>query len=140
MGPRRGRVQRKGRRLRHTSIAIAAEIPYLQVYDVTNTLAERERPRGKRGRRSSARTGVKKATYRRYLESLGWVCHPTMQIGSGCTVHLCEDELPRGRLIAAVICGIRRISGAFMRLYHEWMGQPDAALYSVSRSPRSTLS
>lgn len=84
------------------SIAIAAQIPHVQVYDAINTLAERERPRGRRARRSSARTGVKKATYRRYLESLGWVWHPTMQIGSGCTVHLCENELPTGRLIVAV--------------------------------------
>jgi hypothetical protein len=36
------------------------------------------------------------------MESLGWVWHPTMTIGSGCKVHLREDELPNGRLMVLV--------------------------------------
>ena len=39
---------------------------------------------------------------RPYLQSLGWKWTPTMQIGSGCKVHLCADELPPGRLIVSV--------------------------------------
>ena len=82
------------------AIAIAAEIPYQEVYDRINELAKRER-RGKRKRGiSGARTGVYKPTQRRYIEEeLGWEWVPTMQIGSGCHVHLREDELPSGRLI-----------------------------------------
>lgn len=83
------------------SIAIAAQLPYQEVYDAINIEAQRERPRGKQTR-SSPRTGVARQTFRRYLETRGWVWHPTMQIGSGCKVHLCEEELPMGRLIVKV--------------------------------------
>lgn len=82
------------------SIAIATGLPYLTVYADLNEVAQRERPR--KGRRSHARTGVKGPTVRRYLDSLGWQWVPTMQIGSGCTVHLRADELPAGRLIVSV--------------------------------------
>lgn len=83
------------------AIAIAAERPYAEVYAALNGAADRERPRrGKK--RSSARTGVHKVTIRRYLTDLGWHWVPTMQIGSGCKVHLCGGELPSGRLIVSV--------------------------------------
>ena len=94
------------------AIAIASGRPYAEVYDALNDLAKRERPSSRR-RRSSARTGVHRATFDRYLRSLGAVWTPTMQIGSGCTVHLRDGELPPGRLIvrlakhwAAVIDGV----------------------------------
>lgn len=96
------------------AIAIASGKSYAEVYAALNEEAKRERPRKGR-KRSSARTGVNRQTYRRYIETLGarWV--PTMKIGSGCKVHLKEDELPRGRLIAvlsrhlvAVIDGVAR--------------------------------
>jgi hypothetical protein len=83
------------------AIAIATGIPYLQIYDALNQVAQRERPRSG-SRRSHARTGVKSPTLRRYLASLGWDWTPTMQIGSGCTVHLANGELPDGRLIVSV--------------------------------------
>lgn len=84
------------------SIAIATELPYQDIYDRINALAERER-KGKRKRgKSSARTGVYKPTIRRVMESLGWVWTPTMTIGSGCKVHLKADELPAGRLVVSV--------------------------------------
>lgn len=83
------------------AIAIAAELPYAEVYAALTATAARERPRrGKK--RSSARTGVHKATIRRYLESLGWRWTPTMQIGSGCKVHLRAAELPAGRIVVSV--------------------------------------
>src|SRR5258708_1739013 len=82
------------------AIAIATTLPYKQVYDAVNEAATRERPRTKR--RSSARSGVQKPTTRKYLASLGWAWVPTMQIGSGCQVHLRADELPPGRLIVLV--------------------------------------
>lgn len=85
------------------SIAIATGLPYQQVYDMANEYASKERisKRRKRKGRSSARTGVYKATCRRIMEALGWRWTPTMHIGSGCTVHLREGELPMGRLIVA---------------------------------------
>jgi hypothetical protein len=36
------------------------------------------------------------------MKQLGWVWTPTMQIGSGCTVHLRPSELPSGRLVVSV--------------------------------------
>jgi hypothetical protein len=94
------------------SVAIAAALPYQEVYDAINVHAQRERPRGGRFR-SNARTGVNRATMKWYLEELGWHWTPTMGIGTGCTVHLRADELPMGRLIvslsrhyAAVIDGV----------------------------------
>ncbi len=83
------------------AIAIATGESYEEVYEAINLMAERERPRGNK-KRSHARTGVFKATYKKYLESIGWEWVPTMQVGSGCTVHLREDELPSGTLIVAV--------------------------------------
>lgn len=85
------------------SIAIATGKPYQEVYDALNELAGGER-RGKRKRKvSSARTGVYKQTYRKYLVALGWTWTPTMQIGQGCKVHLTDGELPAsGRLIVSV--------------------------------------
>lgn len=78
------------------AIAIATEKPYSEVYDALNENRLRQR------RKSSARTGLYRLTYERYLKSLGWAWTPTMQIGSGCKVHLKADELPKGRLIVAV--------------------------------------
>lgn len=83
------------------SIAIATGVPYQEVYDRINEIAKAERPRKGR-RRSSARTGVKKQTFRKYLTELGWTWKPTMAIGSGCTVHLIPEELPAGRLVVSV--------------------------------------
>ena len=83
------------------AVAIAAELPYAPVYAALQALAQQERPRTGRTR-SSARTGVRKQTTRRFLASLGWIWIPTMRIGSGCTVHLRHHELPPGRLIVCV--------------------------------------
>jgi hypothetical protein len=95
------------------AIAIAANLPYGHVYADLNELGKSERT-GKRKRGvSNARTGVYKQAMHKYLASLGWTWTPTMQIGSGCKVHLRADELPAGRIIvnlskhyAAVIDGV----------------------------------
>jgi hypothetical protein len=84
------------------SVAIATGLPYQEIYDQVNKLSGRER-RGKRKRGvSSSRAGVHKSTIKWLMESLGWKWTPTMQIGSGCTVHLRADELPSGRLVVSV--------------------------------------
>ena len=83
------------------AIAIATGRPYQEVYDLVNEFAKAERPRG-RTKRSSARTGVQKPTMRKLMASIGWTWTPTMQVGSGCKVHLRADELPSGRLVVSV--------------------------------------
>lgn len=84
------------------AIAIATQKPYQEIYDTINAHAKTERLTKRRRTRSSARNGVHKPTSRRYLELLGWTWTPTMQIGSGCKVHLRADQLPSGRLIVSV--------------------------------------
>lgn len=97
------------------AVAVAAELPYREVYDRINDLAKRERT-GKRKRTvSNARLGVHRVTMHRLLvDELGATWTPTMTIGSGCQVHVRADELPaKGRLVlnlskhfAAVIDGV----------------------------------
>jgi len=84
------------------AIAIATGKPYREVYDALNGLAVTERLGKRKRSKSSARTGVYRVTYQKYLESLGWTWTPTMRIGQGCKVHLRSDELPSGRLIVVV--------------------------------------
>jgi hypothetical protein len=84
------------------SIAIAAEIPYREAYELVNAHARGERAGSKRRGSSSARTGVRKPTTRRIMAALGWTWVPTMRVGAGCRVHLAPGELPAGRLVVAV--------------------------------------
>lgn len=89
------------------SIAIAARLPYKYVYDRVNAEAKKERlPAAGKGvrMRSSGRTGVqtRRAWFKRMMAELGFTWHPLMKIGTGCTVHLDERELPHGRIICCV--------------------------------------
>ncbi|HEY6464767.1 MAG TPA: hypothetical protein VIY69_02170 [Candidatus Acidoferrales bacterium] len=84
------------------AIAIATELPYQEIYDKVNALARRERTGTRKRGKSNARTGVYKGTTHKLLESLGWHWTPTMEIGSGCRVHLRANELPAGRLLVSV--------------------------------------
>lgn len=84
------------------AVAIATGLPYQRVYDALNS-REAGKVRRRTTRQGSARTGVHKDVSKAYLRSLGWTWTPTMQIGSGCTVHLRAGELPeRGTLIVSV--------------------------------------
>ncbi len=76
------------------AIAIAAQLPYQQVYDALKAAAPHKSPR----------TGVftKTVWFRRFMVALGWTWEPTMFVGQGCKVHLCADELPPGRIICSV--------------------------------------
>ncbi len=92
--------------------AIVTGRPYKEIYNAINLLAKNERPRGRK-KRSNARTGVWKQTFNKYLLPLGYKWTATMQIGSGCQVHMKASELPSGAIIvrlskhyAAVVNGI----------------------------------
>lgn len=67
---------------------------YKEVYDAINKLAKNEHLSKHKRSKSSARSGVYKTTYKKYLSNLGYIFVPTMLIGSGCTVHLNKEELP----------------------------------------------
>lgn len=84
------------------AIAIAAELPYQEVYDAMNDLAKNAKITKRAPKKTSARTGMYRDNYQEYLESIGWEWVPTMTVGSGCQVHLNAKELPTGRIIAKV--------------------------------------
>lgn len=79
------------------AIAIATGKPYQEVYDALTAGIKAQR--GSKGKGRTARTGVPKPVYRRYMDALGYAWTPTMTIGSGCRVHLRDGELPLGRLV-----------------------------------------
>jgi hypothetical protein len=92
------------------AISIATEQPYAEVYAAV-TETQRQWCHTSRARHAKvmrergkwhARHGVHKEVIRLYMESIGWTWVPTMQIGSGTTVHLDADELPPGRLVVNV--------------------------------------
>ena len=84
------------------AIAIATERPYQEIYNEINEISKLEKNSKRRNGRSSARNGVYKQTIRKYMAKLGWKWVPTMFIGQGCKVHLCKEELPKGRLVVNV--------------------------------------
>ena len=88
------------------AIVIASGRPYLEVY---NRLAsENAGQRKTKLRRSKAALGVRTAQhgitttrqwFKQYMIELGAEWFPTMGIGTGCQVHLREEELPGGRIV-----------------------------------------
>ncbi len=89
------------------SIAIAARLPYREVYDVLalgNALERQSKRSHSASGKRTAREGIRvqRKWFKDYMASLGFQWVPTMHIGSGCTVHLEADELPAGRLVVSV--------------------------------------
>lgn len=84
------------------AIAIAAEMPYQQAYDIVNGYGQEERNSKKSNSKSSARTGVYKNTFKKIMRDMGFTWTPTMGIGTGCTTHLVASELPGGTIICNV--------------------------------------
>ncbi len=125
------------------AIAIATGKPYQEVYDDLNALGAKERRSKRRRGHGSARTGVYGPTIRRYLASLGWTWHPTMQIGSGTTVHLRAEELPAGRLIVSVSKHMTTMIDGVIRDTHDprrgaWLvGMPDGRMVAVDDKPET---
>jgi len=87
------------------AIAIASGLPYRDVYNALAEGSANQRASSRTSKRAkSARNGinVKRKWFKDYMKSLGFEWVPTMQIGSGCKVHLHDDELPTGRLVVSV--------------------------------------
>jgi len=85
------------------SISIVSEKPYIEVYNEIKALIKVHERKGIK-KRSSVRKGVytRKAWFQEYMRKLGFDWVPTMQIGSGCKMHLHKDEVPEGKIIAVV--------------------------------------
>jgi len=91
------------------SIAIATNLPYIQVYEdlrAANALYAQVRDnklsRQLKQRGSSPRNGNHRNVFHDYILSHGFEWVPTMKIGAGCQVHLRPKELPSGTLIVKV--------------------------------------
>lgn len=69
------------------AIAIAEEKDYKEVYDYVNKKLKSH------GYPSVRDKGVPKYLVRELLKNYGWTWIPVMKIGSGCELHLNEDEL-----------------------------------------------
>jgi len=106
------------------AIAIAAELPYKEVYDAlaegnaTQRLSKRDR-KTKRVRTANNGVTTHRKWFKDYMRGLGFEWTPTMQIGSGCQVHLRPDELPKtgrhvlslSKHLAAYVDGTLRDTG-----------------------------
>ena len=91
------------------SIAIAANLPYIQVYEDlrqanefyarsrNDRLAKRLSAKG-----SSPRNGNHRNVFHNYILAQGFSWVPTMKVGAGCQVHMRVQELPSGVLIVKV--------------------------------------
>ena len=91
------------------AIAIAAELPYIEVYkalegaNATYAASRNDRlAKSISHRGSSPRNGNHRKAFHDYILSLGFQWVPTMQVGSGCQVHLRAGEIPNGKVIARV--------------------------------------
>lgn len=89
------------------AIAICANRPYQEVYDrLAKGNAEQRKSKYRTKRYAkSARNGIYtgRVWFNRYMEELGFVWHPCMQIGTGCKVHLRDGEIPmKGRIIVSL--------------------------------------
>lgn len=73
---------------------------YKEVYDAINLIAKRSRKSKRERGTTSSRNGVHIRIAKKYIEDvLGWKWVACMGIGTGCQIHVREDELPRGNLI-----------------------------------------
>ena len=91
------------------AIAIAAALPYIQVYEdlrAANAAYADQRndklARQLNARGASPRNGNHRNVFHDYIVGHGFDWVPTMQVGAGCKVHLLANELPSGRLIVKV--------------------------------------
>lgn len=88
------------------AIAVASGRLYEHVYEALaeGTRTERKTRKGSASGKRTAREGIhtSRLWFKDYMANLGFFWVPTMQIGSGCKVHLTEGELPAGRLVVAV--------------------------------------
>jgi len=89
------------------AITIATGLPYQDIYE---RLAEGNATQ-RRGKYDSAASGTRSASkgihtdrkwFKDLMQELGFTWHSTMQVGSGCKVHLRADDLPKGRLVCKV--------------------------------------
>lgn len=71
------------------ALAIATQSDYKEVYNAITKIVG-----------YTPRNGVRSKDTKKLMAHFGGVWHPTMTVGSGCTTHLEEDEIPmKGRIV-----------------------------------------
>ena len=119
------------------SIAIATGKDYKEVYDAINRLAKAERTGKRKKGKSSARDGVYTSTAKKYIEQeLGWVWVPKMKIGSGCTCHVREDELPSGNLILSLSKHYTAVKDGVIHDTYDCSREGTRCVYGYWRAPK----
>lgn len=117
------------------SIAVVTGKSYQEVYDALNELGKSERI-GKRKRgKSNSRIGVYKAAIKKYMASIGWKWKPTMFIGSGCKVHLKDDELPDGRLLVSLSRHMTAVINGVIHDTHDPSREETRCVYGYYYNP-----
>lgn len=96
------------------AVSIAMERPYKEVYNEINEFASKSE---RRKNKSSSRTGVYPATIKRYMFSKNWKWKATMFVGSGCQVHLKNDEIPMNCNL--VVCLSRHVCAVINGTIHD---------------------
>lgn len=117
------------------AIAIATGRPYQEIYDRVNAAAVRERTGTRKRGKSNARTGVYRTSIRRVMKELGWVWTPTMEIGSGCMVHLRAEELPPGRLVVSVSKHLTAVIDGVIHDTHDCSRRGKRCVYGFWQAP-----
>jgi len=86
------------------AISIVSGKDYKEVYNYLAKMNATQRmPKGKRKSKTASQgINVRRQWFKNYMKSLGFEWIPTMNIGSGCKVHLLADELPNGKIICQV--------------------------------------
>jgi len=129
------------------SIAIITGQSYQEVYDALNQLSK---DMGKwhvynlvktdygnsYQKASSARTGVQRKIYDKYLKDLGYEWIATMGIGTGCQTHLKSDELPAGRLIVRVSKHLTAIIDGVIHDNHDCSREGTRCVYGYYYKPQ----
>ena len=119
------------------AIAIATGREYQEIYERVNGAGVHERTGTRKRGISNARTGVYRSSIKRVMKSLGWVWTPTMQIGSGCTVHLRADELPTGRLVVSVSKHLTAVVDGVIHDTHDCSRRGTRCVYGYWQAPES---
>lgn len=120
------------------AIAIAAELPYEQVYRDLGVIAKSARRRKGRNKQSTPAQGLDKRVYEPYLFNLGWRWEPCMEIGSGCKVHLRAEELPRERIIASVSKHLVAVIDGVIHDTHDCSRDRTRCVYGFYFKPTTT--
>lgn len=90
------------------AIAIVTGIDYKDIYNRladgnSNQRAGKYESKSKAGKRTALKgISTKRKWFKDLMHELGFKWVATMTIGSGCTTHLCSNELPSGKLILAL--------------------------------------